>query len=1083
MCGRLQKGGFSMKRHTNLTIAILLAILATAASLRADDTEIYGAVSTPSIPPNVLIIFDTSGSMATVDVPGDPYVASTTYSGSYTTNAVYQRISNGYSYTWTLFTNSVNNIACATMKTDLLSDGFAVGNIRSSNFTCGGSTQRRLRLGNYMNYDEAGIGLTKSRISVAKQVLTNLISQTNDVRFGMMVYNYNDSDTNSGGRLLAPCADRPNSAAKQPLLDAVASATPSGWTPLAETLAEAGLYFAGMPSWFNTSGFPAGTYTGGHYVSPMQQRCQKNYIILMTDGEPTMDRHHKLYDTPYINGDLIGDQDGDHASPCSGFSNLEYWYRDTNDNCQNYSDQGSDYLDDVAKYLYRNDCNPTLGTGTSFAKQNIITYTIGFKVQNDLLYRTAVNGGGEYFTAENYSALSEAFKQIMAAIVERNSCFVAPVVPVSRTNRTYAGNKIYLGFFKPQQDGRWFGNIKRYKLDNDGTIRDQLNKVATTSDGLIRDDARSWWTSLADDGPAVEKGGAAERLRILLDTGGTRHVYTYTGTNALLTHSSNAFAASNTAVTNGMLGLATDPERAPLFASVIDGDFGDVIHSEPAVVFYSAGPDNLADTADDDVKIFFGANDGMLHCIDDVTGNEVWAFIPPDQLGRLKKLTDADHDYFVDGSPSVHNVGSQKILIIGSRRGGESYTAIDITNYDAPRYLYTVGPTILGSGNEPLGQSWSRPEKATIATGSTVTTVGCDVNVAVSTADVLLFGGGYDNNQDQATPSPSDTEGRAVFAVNLATGALMNSPKFTHGTPASLGMTHSVVDVAGFDHDGDGIVSRIYFGDMGGNVFGLRDDVIQEFTVCSHTIKKSVVDGTWAGMKLFNASADGVKRKIFYAPDAVAETYPPGTQGEYIYFGTGDREDPGNTAVVNRIYAVKNDWTATSALTETDLVDVTDNLIQLGTAAQKEQVRSELNTKKGWFIKLQNLGEKVVSSPRVYGGVVYFTTYTPGQGETSSDPCEASTVNGAARLYAVDFKTGGAVHNFSATTETDGSGNTVALGKLDRSTVIGTAIPSAPVIAILKSGAYLFIGVEGGISSMPVVAGQDMYRYYWNQIF
>ena len=44
----------------------------------------------------------------------------------------------------------------------------------------------------------------------------------------------------------------------------------------------------------------------------------------------------------------------------------------------------------------------------------------------------------------------------MSAIVERNSCFVAPVVPVSRMNRTYAGNKIYLGFFKPQQEGNWY---------------------------------------------------------------------------------------------------------------------------------------------------------------------------------------------------------------------------------------------------------------------------------------------------------------------------------------------------------------------------------------------------------------------------------------------------------------------------------------------------------------------------------------------------------------------------------------------------------------------------------------------------
>jgi len=68
----------------------------------------------------------------------------------------------------------------------------------------------------------------------------------------------------------------------------------------------------------------------------------------------------------------------------------------------------------------------------------------------------------------------------------------------------------------------------------------------------------------------------------------------------------------------------------------------------------------------------------------------------------------------------------------------------------------------------------------------------------------------------------------------------MNHPKFSYDAPAGLGMTHSVVDVVGFDPDGDGIVSRIYLGDMGGNVFALKDDVVQEFTVCSKTIKKSV---------------------------------------------------------------------------------------------------------------------------------------------------------------------------------------------------------------------------------------------------
>jgi hypothetical protein len=83
----------------------------------------------------------------------------------------------------------------------------------------------------------------------------------------------------------------------------------------------------------------------------------------------------------------------------------------------------------------------------------------------------------------------------------------------------------------------------------------------------------------------------------------------------------------------------------------------------------------------------------------------------------------------------------------------------------------------------------------------------------------------------------------------------------------------------------------------------------------------------------------------------------------------------------------------------------------------------------------------------------------------------------------VDYKTGGAVHDFSTTAETDHSGTAVSLGKLDRSLAVGTAIPSAPVIAVLAGGARLFIGVEGGIVSLPTIATQDMYRYYWNQIF
>ncbi len=65
-------------------------ILLCSAPLLADDTDIYG-VSTVDVPPNVLIIFDNSGSMDEQDVPDESYNPATIYDGSYPVNAVYRK--------------------------------------------------------------------------------------------------------------------------------------------------------------------------------------------------------------------------------------------------------------------------------------------------------------------------------------------------------------------------------------------------------------------------------------------------------------------------------------------------------------------------------------------------------------------------------------------------------------------------------------------------------------------------------------------------------------------------------------------------------------------------------------------------------------------------------------------------------------------------------------------------------------------------------------------------------------------------------------------------------------------------------
>jgi type IV pilus assembly protein PilY1 len=203
-----------------------------------------------------------------------------------------------------------------------------------------------------------------------------------------------------------------------------------------------------------------------------------------------------------------------------------------------------------------------------------------------------------------------------------------------------------------------------------------------------------------------------------------------------------------------------------------------------------------------------------------------------------------------------------------------------------------------------------------------------------------------------------------------------------------------------------------------------------------------------------------------------------------IFFGTGDREHPNSTNVVNRIYAIKNEWTnpAPATLTESDLIDVTSDLIQMGTAEEKEATREGLENSKGWYFQLENLGEQITSSVTVYAGVAYFTTYTPEAGAVVTDPCEAASGRGQARLYAVNYLTGGAVHDFSTTSETDASGNVVERGKMDRSKLIGTSMPSAPVIAVLPGKAVLFVGVEGGVAQHDPDPVADLHLFYWRQI-
>ncbi|MGE5325746.1 MAG: bifunctional ornithine acetyltransferase/N-acetylglutamate synthase, partial [Deltaproteobacteria bacterium] len=91
-------------------------------------------------------------------------------------------------------------------------------------------------------------------------------------------------------------------------------------------------------------------------------------------------------------------------------------------------------------------------------------------------------------------------------------------------------------------------SFNRVSVDGDTSTNDTVLVLANGASGVdVRTGSRIGahfragltWTTLGNDGPAVEKGGAAEALSRSIDSGATRNVYTYTGTQPLLSDASN----------------------------------------------------------------------------------------------------------------------------------------------------------------------------------------------------------------------------------------------------------------------------------------------------------------------------------------------------------------------------------------------------------------------------------------------------------------------------------------------------------------------------------------------------------------
>jgi hypothetical protein len=407
------------------------------------------------------------------------------------------------------------------------------------------------------------------------------------------------------------------------------------------------------------------------------------------------------------------------------------------------------------------------------------------------------------------------------------------------------------------------------------------------------------------------------------------------------------------------------PEIEPLIRFVLGDNsrnwkLGDINHSSPQVLeppggtesMMGAGYDSFKETQKDRRKVVLaGADDGMLHCFDAVTMEELWAFIPNNLLYKLRMMRVVDpecgeylnHQFFVDGTPTIADVyfgGSwHTIAVCGQGAGwGKAhqwyYFALDITDPLAPHPLWELT-------NDTMGETWSVPVIARIQS----------LNKWVA-----FFGSGYDSDGD-----PTVDIGNYFYAVDVENGAILKSfaiaetPKKT----SPFGIQNTLPGSAETaDLEADGFADSIYFGDLFGRLW-----------------KIDLTGGisAWTPVVIYR---DPYYHPIFTKP-AVFVNHTDETI--HLYFGTGGDEKAPATAYFSFVALVVSTTTANVEW----YIGPNDLATQLGI---------NIDRKKGEFSQ----GERVWADPVIADRLVYIATL---QGSIESiNPC--ATLAGGGRLYS-----------------------------------------------------------------------------------
>ncbi|MBE8215426.1 MAG: hypothetical protein HAW62_03725 [Endozoicomonadaceae bacterium] len=436
-----------------------------------------------------------------------------------------------------------------------------------------------------------------------------------------------------------------------------------------------------------------GSYFTETQNGPIYYSCQNNYLLLATDGD-VASIISSLPGDDVTSGDI--DQDGVETT-----------------------------VADIARYYYITDLRPDLENNTTntdgtLMHQHLTMLVLGFglfssiktnelgvpvdSLNNPLsansvewghagqpdarirqandLHHAAFNSGGLFLDiSKNFF---EAFEKITESI-ERKDTRLSNSILLDSSNLKKA-NILYQCQFNPYD---WSGDIFAYSVNqstgaiNPTPLWSAEDRLNVQSDQAIRSILFSYSDTLNHfSSRSFFSNHLPESWRSIL----LENKYFFQSDDEYLNHFVNFLRGNMTYATNTVFRRKSKK-------------LGDIIHSSPVLVKNPDQNSRLYVSADYSIfkkhhrnrrpLLYVGANDGMLHAFDALTGDEYFAYLSFQMAPFLHQLASPlyKHYAFFDAKPKVQDIydGQQwrTILVTGFGVGVKGLVALDITNPEA----------------------------------------------------------------------------------------------------------------------------------------------------------------------------------------------------------------------------------------------------------------------------------------------------------------------------------------------------------------------------------------------------------------